>query len=120
MRGPGGEAAEEVGGRGVADGLDGEEDVTAADGVGVAEHFGGLFGGFFDAAPRREVVARVRFGTGIRQLGALYETLDGAEVARFGCLPPPGAVAPAAGGEFGGVGVGVAARAGFVPALDDH
>ena len=51
-----GGATKEVRGGGVGDCLDGEEDVAAADGVALAQVFGGLLGCFFESALGGKVV----------------------------------------------------------------
>ena len=102
----------------MADGLDGKENIAAADGVAVAQDLGGLLGGFFQSAAGREIIVGVGFGAHFRELRPFHETFDGTEIPRFGVLSPPWAVAPAAAARAGVSGVCVALLGGFLTALD--
>ena len=50
----------------MVDGLNGEENVTTADGIAFVKVFGRLLGCFFDPAARGKVLIGVRFGADFR------------------------------------------------------
>ena len=77
------------------DGLDGEEDVRGAHGIGLGENLGGLLGDLLEAASAGEKVVGVSFGIGAGQLGALDDTSDGGNVSLLVLVAPPGPVGPA-------------------------
>jgi len=114
---------EQLLGCGLADGLDGQEDVAAPHGVRLAQHLRRLLRGRLDPAPRGVELVGVCLGAGARQLGRLDGAPDGVDAAGVGRGdgPPPGPVAPAgAGGLVAAVLGSPSSGSGFLTPLDDH